>query len=206
MKLNCNSFFPEYKFEYLNLNEFYLKNKNRITDTKRPELIQWHLNTLHKELREKNGVWTETYGGYGEYRGDIWKGTYMDNEQIYVHLGIDINAIAGSPIVCPFDAEVIDIFTDADTKIGWGGRIILRQCKTLPYLVLGHIEPDSIKHKTNFKKGEVVGEVGTWPTNGNTFQHLHVQCVYDLNINDFDGYGKPKDLLNNPNPFEVEFL
>ncbi len=201
MKLNCNSFFNG-EFDYLNLNEFYLRNREQIQDTKKPEQIQVLLDALNKQ----------TYGGYGEYRGDVWRGTYMDAHKIYTHLGIDINVKYGTEIRCPFDAEIIDVSLDEDTQIGWGGRIILRQCKTLPYLVLAHIDPKSLligsdymNFKTSFKKNEIIGKVGTWPTNGNTFQHLHVQCVYDLSINDFDGYGKPSDLLNNPNPFEVEY-
>ena len=109
--------------------------------------------------------------------------------------------------MCPFDSEVINYFKDTDEKIGWGGRIILQQNETLPYLVLAHIEPNSLlTDKKFFKKGEYLGSVGTWPTNGNTFQHLHVQAVKDLDIDNFDGYGWRKDLDNNPNPFEVEFL
>ena len=194
MKINYNNFFSG-KFEYLNLNDFYLKYKELISDTKDPSKIQKVLNCLEKS----------TYGGYGENRKDIWKGTYMDKKQNYIHLGIDINVPGGLAIRCPFDADVIDTFKDTDTQIGWGGRYILQRKRTLPYLILAHIEPTSLIKRQSFEKDDYIGCVGTWPTNGNTFQHLHVQAVYDLNINDFDGYGNVKDLLNNPNPFEIDF-
>jgi len=187
MKLTCQSFFPGCNFEYLDLNQFYLRNKERITDTKTPEQIQWELNAL----RQGDDVWVETYGGYGENRKDIWKGTYLDEKKNYIHLGIDINAIWGTAIYCPFDAHVINYLNDTDTKIGWGGRIILQQIDSpSPFLILAHIEPNSlITNKTTFKKGDFLGMVGIWPTNGNTFQHLHVQCVKELDINNFDNLG-----------------
>lgn len=194
MKINCNSFFNG-PFEYINLNSFYLKNKESISDTKNPFLIQIVLNSLNKN----------TYCGYAENRKNIWNGTYLDKNKNYIHLGIDINIRTGTEIKCPFDTKVVDIFTDTDIQIGWGGRIILQQNTDSPYLVLAHIEPTSLIKKRFFEKGEVIGHVGIWPTNGNTFQHLHVQAVYDLDLNSFDGYGYIEDLINNPNPFEIEF-
>lgn len=195
MKLNCNSFFDG-KFEYLNLNDFYLQNKSVITDTKKPELIQSALDSLKKN----------TYGGYGEDRKDVWAGTYMDEHKNYIHLGIDINVKTGTEVKCPFNALVIDIFTDTDTKIGWGGRVTLVSVhKPSPMLVLAHLDPKSLNNKRRYAKGEVIGRVGTWPTNGNTFHHLHVQAMNKL-TGGYDGYGFEKDLANSPNPFEVDFL
>lgn len=195
MKLNCNSFFDG-DFEYLNLNEFYLKNQASIVDTKNPSLIQSVLDKLGKN----------TYGGYGEDRKDVWKGTYMDETGKYIHLGIDIQVPKNTPIKTPFDCYIYDIFNDTDTKIGWGGRIIVKNRKKGPHLILAHINPKKICFdRTIYLKGEIIGEVGTWPTNGNTFNHLHVQTVYNLDLNNFDGYGSMEDLKNNPNPFEVEF-
>lgn len=202
MKINCNSFFDG-DFDYLNLNEFYVQNKALITDTKNPGQIQVVLNSLNKN----------TYGGYGENRKDIWKGTYLDDTGGYIHLGIDINAVAGTDIKAPFDCRVFQKHIDLDENIGWGGRLTLEIEEDIceaddyqnPLLVLGHIDPQSIKHTigNNIRKGEIIGKVGTWPTNGNTFQHLHVQCVCHTLI---DGYGTKRDLEQNPNPFEIDFL
>jgi len=195
MKLNCNSFFDG-EFKEITLNEFL--ETRHIHDTKNPELVQIELDKLGYN----------TFGGYGENRKEIFRGSYLELSGNYTHLGIDINVKKGTKVICPFDCEVVDVFIDTDVDIGWGGRVILRQSKALPYLVLGHFEPNSIINspKSFFKKGEILGEVGTWPTNGNVFEHLHVQCVYYLLKTNLDGYGKPSDLLNNPNPFEVEFL
>src|SRR5579862_9902837 len=195
MKLNCASFFDG-DFDYINLNEFYLLNKVLIPDTKKPELIQSALNSLNKN----------TFGGWAEDRKDIWAGTYMDEAKTYIHLGIDINVKAGTPVKCPFDALVVDVFTDTDTKIGWGGRVTLsadRSEGSSPFLVLAHLDPSSLPTvNTAYNKGDVIGNVGTWPTNGNTFQHLHVQVMRKLTEN-YDGYGLMNDLANSPNPFTV---
>ena len=194
MRLNCNSFFDG-DFNFINLNHFYLRHKHLIADNKNPQHLQQTLNTLGKN----------TYGGYAEDRRDIWHGSYLDNHQNYIHLGIDINIAAGFSIRCPFDANVVDIFTDTDTKIGWGGRLILKQNDS-PYLILAHINPTTLINKSFVKKGEYLGAVGTWPTNGNVFEHLHVQAVKHLNFNTLDGYGYVHDLHNNPDPFQIDFL
>lgn len=199
MKLSCYNFFSSKfygDFTYLNLNQFYLDNKDKIKNTKIPSQIQLELYNLRKN----------TYGGYGENRKDIWKGTYLDKDKKYIHLGIDINVPAGTRIECPFNCVIYDRFKDIDTKIGWGGRLILQREINQPYLILAHLNPQFLLFPSNYiRKGQILGEVGTWPTNGNTFQHLHVQAVYDLDIKNFDGYGSLEDLKNNPNPFEIEF-
>ena len=197
MRLNCNSFFDG-DFDYINLNDFYLANKVLIPDTKIPSQIQHALDSLNKK----------TYGGWAEDRKDIWAGTYMDEKKNYIHLGIDINVKEGTEVKIPFDADLVDIFTDTDTQIGWGGRMTFtdKYSNNTPFLVLAHLDPNSLVNKQRFSKGEVIGRVGTWPTNGNTFQHLHVQVVKKLDLTNFDGYGYIKDLPNNPNPFQFDFL
>jgi hypothetical protein len=194
MKLNCNSFFDG-KFTEINLNEFF---KDKDYNCKRPDLAQKDLDNLGYL----------TYGGYGENRCDMFKGSYLDKTENYIHLGIDINAPAGTSIICPFDCLLLSIFIDKDTDIGWGGRLILMRNFDLPLLVLGHLEPRRLildNFKSFIKTGSFLGRVGTWPTNGNVFQHLHIQCIKIENVKDFDGYGTKKDLKDNPNPFEVEF-
>jgi murein DD-endopeptidase MepM/ murein hydrolase activator NlpD len=196
MKISCNSFFDG-KFNYLDLNHFYFHNKDIIKSSKNPKEIQ---NAL-----EFFGYDSNTFGGYGENRKDVWKNTYLDATQGYIHLGIDINVRCGTPIEAPFDAIIVDSFKDTDTKIGWGGRIILEKDSSLPLLVLAHIDPTTLPESRRITKGQIIGKVGTWPTNGNTFNHLHVQCINHRNFKDFDGYGYMADLKNNPNPFLVEF-
>lgn len=205
MQLFCDDFFdiPKDKFIFLNLNELYLKNKLRVRDSKDPRYLD-NLITIERLKDFPDSIYT--YGGWGEDRKDVWKGTYLDETGEYIHLGIDINVRKFTKVTAPFDGEIIDVFTDIDTKIGWGGRLILKSnTPNTPYLVLAHLDPTSLTNRTQIKKGEILGEVGTWPTNGNTFCHLHVQCInYEPNST-FDGYGTYDDLINNPNPFNTNY-
>jgi hypothetical protein len=193
--LTPNSFFrwPPHSFVNINLNQFYLTRRNFIPSVKDPQY-------LDRELKKLN---IATYGGYGENRKDIWKGTYLDNTQNYYHLGCDINVKKGTEIIAPCDLNVIDVFKDLDTKIGWGGRIILRK-KDGPFIILAHLDPHTITDQKYIKMGNPVGKIGTWPTNGNTFEHLHLQLRYTDDFDIMDGYGTEEELMNNPCPFTTK--
>lgn len=196
MKITPNSFFNTVeKFKVLNLNILYLCRKHEIPDPKKPEQIQ---NQLVKYNFDHL-----TFGGYAEDRRDVWATTYMKETGKFIHLGVDINMEYGTEVVAPFKANVVDKFEDVDTKIGWGGRLILEHGGK--YLVLAHLAPESLTDRKVVKAGERLGSIGTWPTNGNTFHHLHVQVITHQNFKDFDGYGFRSELTYNPDPFKVDF-
>lgn len=198
MKINCNSFFDGYSFKEINLNDF-LSNRG-VFDAKHPELIQ---KMIDESFTEGNA----SFGGYGENRKDMFHGTYLESTGNFIHLGIDINVHAGTPIRLPFDCYLAQVFVDTDVDVGWGTRVIL-ETKSPYLMVLGHLENgmyDILGNGFSKKKGEIIGKVGTWPRNGNVFEHLHVQMIKPENMKQFDGYGTIKDLIDNPNPFEVEF-
>lgn len=178
----------------INLNEYW---KTSCQDNK-PETIQKALGDLP----------VLTFGGYGENRSDIWKGTYLDKEQKYIHLGVDLNVPVGTRVYAPFDCVGRMFYKDLDTEIGWGGQLIIsKDYETdYPLLVFGHLNPDSINTNRYHKKGDLLGKVGTWPTNGNVFEHLHIQSYIGRgNVAKLDGYGTIEDLKASPNPFEVEW-
>lgn len=183
-------------FREFDLNEVYSWYRKDIPDPRKPEQIQSVLRLLEIDYR--------AFGGYGENRKDVWAETYMKLAGKFFHLGIDINAPAGTKVYAPFDAFVVNRFTDKDTKIGWGGRLILSR-DGKKNLVLAHLDPRSLTDKKTVQHGEYLGTVGTWPTNGNTFEHLHVQVIKHKNFDKFDGYGFEADLKDNPNPFNVNF-
>ena len=189
-KWNQSNFIP------INLNQFYLQNKDKITDTKNPAQINDLLRSLPYD----------TIGGYGEDRKDIWRGTYLDKTQQYVHLGVDINTVRHTLVYAPLTATVIDVFHDKDTKIGWGGRIILQSGKNAPYVIMAHLNPDTITVKVGdfINEGYYIGQIGTYPSNGNTFEHLHLQLRLTDDFDTMDGYGSYTDLVNNPCPFTTE--
>jgi murein DD-endopeptidase MepM/ murein hydrolase activator NlpD len=196
MKITIERFIAGKAIVPINLNDWYKKWRHLIPNTKIPFQIQRQLNLLPNH----------TYGGYGEYRGDIWDGTYLSKHKVYTHLGIDINIPYGSIVRSPFSCEVVDSFTDLDEHIGWGGRVILQRTVNGPKLVIAHLDPSLLPKKGSFlRENQCIGVVGTYPKNGNTFQHIHLQVIYHSCYDDFDGYGFPADLKDNPNPFEIEF-
>jgi len=195
--INITSLFKTpYDFVPINLNQLFIQNKHLIPSIKDP----YYLNKVLRNLR------MFTYGGYGENRKDIWNGTYLDETKGYFHLGVDINVYKNTSVFSPMDTKVIDVFTDTDTKIGWGGRVILQNKKNKPFIIMGHFDPTSINVEKgqHLNTGELIGKVGTWPTNGNTFEHLHLQLRMTSDFDTMDGYGTESDLLNNPCPFTTK--
>jgi hypothetical protein len=195
--INITSLFKTpYDFVPINLNQLFIQNKHLIPSVKDP----YYINEVLRNLR------MFTYGGYGENRKDVWNGTYLDETNGYFHLGVDINVYKNTPVFSPMDTKVIDVFTDTDTKIGWGGRVILQNEKNKPFIIMGHLDPISINVKKgqHLNTGELIGKVGTWPTNGNTFEHLHLQLRMTSDFDTMDGYGTESDLLNNPCPFTTK--
>lgn len=192
MKLTPHSFFKGY-FRDINLNLFF-----KYTDAG---------NNTDVQQAELNKLGFNTFGGYGEHRGDMFKDTYLEKGKKFTHLGIDINLSKGTLVYCPFDCEVVDLLIDKDIDIGWGVRVVLkkRDCEFL--LVIGHLELDFIYpfRQKRFHENTILAKVGSRPTNGNVFEHIHVQAIKEENLKNFDGYGQIEDLINNPNPFEIEW-
>lgn len=195
ISLNDLSFVPR-EYVPININQFYIANKPRIPSVKDPQYI-------NKELKRVCGF-NVGVGGYGEDRSDVWSGTYLDKNENYIHLGVDINFKEGTCICSPCDGELIETFTDTDTKMGWGGRIIIRHKKSSPFILFAHLRPTGLTDRKRIKKGDVLGQVGTWPENGNTFEHLHLQFRNSDDFENMDGYGTKLDLINNPCPFTTK--
>ena len=163
-----------------------------------PEIAQGMIDTLHAS---RGVAWS--YGGYLEDRPTLLKGTYLDTTGGYIHLGIDVNARAGTPVAAPYDARVESIFDDTPTPSGWGPRLILRPDDTsLPYLILGHLTPLTSKPGDRVEAGQRLAEIAPPPHNGNWFPHLHIQQIArdkvrphkEDNYQTLDGYGHPRDL------------
>jgi hypothetical protein len=138
-----------------------------------------------------------TYGGWLEDRSRLWRGSYLDEGKRYIHLGVDINVAQGTPIHAPVASRVVDILHDPDTEIGWGTRVILSpEDKHAPYLLFAHLSPElSYQQGEVIPAGALIGSVGTWPRNGNVFEHMHVQAITRMYLDragalaTLDGYG-----------------
>lgn len=154
------------------------------------------------ELHRERGA-LFSYGGYLEDRSHLLRGTYLDETGGYIHLGIDINAPAGTPVHAPFDAIVCDVFDDRGTPHGWGPRLILEPHDlTRALLVLGHLAPLSLRQGERVRAGDVLGAIGAPPDNGGWFAHLHVQQISRAAVPEhqrdqfasLDGYGHARDI------------
>jgi murein DD-endopeptidase MepM/ murein hydrolase activator NlpD len=151
-----------------------------------------------------------THGGYGEDRGHLWEGHYLPAGKA-VHLGIDLNVPAGTPVTTPAACRVVRSRADPDQDGGWGGFVVLALDEPLgaaTHVAYGHLAHAGLPPEgTRFRKGDVVGTVGGPAENGGWFPHLHVQCLdagtaaeHGPGFEAMDGYGAPADLAGHPDP------
>ena len=119
-----------------------------------------------------------------------------------VHLGIDYWLPAYTPVHAIFDGEVVTATHDKGDK-EYGGLVILKHVENdnVFYTLHGHL---TIKSATSHRVGDVikcgdlVGELGPFPENGNWVPHLHFQLMLSLldYKDDFPGvcYAGQKDV------------
>ncbi len=102
-----------------------------------------------------------------------------------VHVGLDIFLPPGTPVMAPLDGR-IHSFKDNDKDRDYGPAIILehRVSDTLAFYTLyGHLARVSLTNKEKgqiIRAGEVFGEIGPMPENGNWSPHLHFQVILDM--------------------------
>ncbi len=154
-----------------------------------------------------------SFGGWMENRSTLWRGSYLDDDERYVHLGIDFNVPAGTAVAVSRPTIVLRIDTDHPEPHGWGNRVIVDDALTDCVLVFAHLaHPGNLRVGDTLNDGEILGRVGSSSVNGGWFPHLHVQCIkreyyqflLENNLCDLDGYGKSDDIeflrANFPDP------
>ena len=114
--------------------------------------------------------------GYLEYREQLLCDIpQMASDKRYYHLGVDVNAPAGTEIYAPFDAEVI-ISEYEPGKGNYGGMVVIRVDNY--YILFGHLDPSTIAPVgTRLAKGQLIGRLGDESCNGDWFPHLHLQVL-----------------------------
>jgi len=145
---------------------------------------------MFKIHARENATWS--LGGYLENR-QIALANYpqMVTQERYFHLGIDINAPAGTPLYAPTDCTVIK--SEYESGEGnYGGMILLEinnsraqkadiyehDLPTPIYLVFGHLALDSLpKIGTKLNGGAYLATIGDFNENGNFFHHTHLQAL-----------------------------
>ena len=153
-----------------------------------------------------------SYGGWMEDRSFLWKGSYLDKEKNFVHLGVDLNVPSGTEIAISFKAEVVKIDDDYPEDGGWGPRIIVKHLSRPVYFIFAHLDRGiSCQNGDILKVGDVFAKVGKAPQNGNWFPHLHVQTIsaeYYAELertntwSELDGYGIKNEIALNATRFQ----
>ncbi len=163
---------------------------------------------------------TVGWGGYDEDRVLYRRSAHFQrgDEPRSVHLGVDLWADAGTPVMAPLDG-LVHSFQDNANFGDYGPTVILQHQlpfvdrfgpKMLRFFTLyGHLSRASLGGKKEgmpVKAGETLGEIGPFPENGDWPPHLHFQVIADLQRywGDYPGVCAPSQreafLRNCPDP------
>jgi len=156
-----------------------------------------------------------TYGGYLERRDALWAGHYHDPAAMR-HLGIDLNAPAGTPVAAAADCRVAAIVRDLDQAGGWGGLVLFEldaPYRGVRHLLYAHLAHDGLPEVgARLALGDRVGRIGTAAENGGWYPHLHLQCLSEAWVgagfpSGLDGYGPNaiEDRPDMPDPTGLAF-
>ena len=127
-------------------------------------------------------------GGYDEARLIYhWPNEARSLEPRTIHLGLDLSLETGSPLYAPLDG-VVHGFEDADRYHDYGPLIVLRHqtdhAEPLEFFTFyGHLTRDSLfglQVGQHIARGTQFARIGSAPTNGHWWAHVHVQLATDL--------------------------
>ncbi len=191
------------KFGYLNINneaEIWCSEVGiKVTTEDNPLNDPATCQRMLAEVHAKHGI-DFSYGGYMEDRSFLWKGSYLERDKNFIHLGLDLNVPTGTEVAVDFDGTVIAIEDDFPTIGGWGPSVTIKHAQKPVYLVYVHLDRDiSCKAGDVLKKGDIFAKVGKPPYNGNWFPHCHVQVIKESYFDELektngwsklDGYGR----------------
>jgi hypothetical protein len=194
-------------FGLLDLNERAIalnmgKNNNPYLD---PKKCAQMVSDFHQELGIK---WS--FGGYLEDRSILWRDSYLETTKKFLHLGIDVNLPAGTPVASAIPLEVIITDDDHDLDGGWGPRIIaIPQNDPSRLVIFAHLADISVRPGDRISSDVPFAVVGAAPLNGNWYPHYHIQqlntaripnLIFDnaqkkiiQGLAEIDGYGRQED-------------
>ncbi len=127
-------------------------------------------------------------GGYDEARLIYaWPNDPAALEPRTIHLGLDLSVAEGTPLFAPLDG-VVHGFENAAAHHDYGPVIVLRHCTDGAdpvefFSLYGHLTVDSLDGLgigQPIGKGTEFARVGSAPTNGDWWAHVHVQLITDL--------------------------
>ncbi len=143
--------------------------------------------TCHAMIQEAHARlgMVHSYGGWLEDRRVLWRGSYLERDQHWIHVGVDFMVPAGTRIAATWNAIVEQVDDDTPEVGGWGPRVIVR-LKDTPniLLIFAHLGVVFCKKNDSLSPGGIFATVGAPPNNGGWFPHLHVQAI---DLDHFDG-------------------
>lgn len=168
-------------------------------------------NYIENFLNETNAK--VAYGGYKEHRNLYQRSTIFNDsnkDERNIHIGLDLWINAPTNVLAALDGSVHS-FKFNEGLGNYGPTIILEHTieEVVFYTLYGHLSKDSIKDiiiGQQFKKGEIIAQLGSSSVNGDYAPHLHFQIIKNLDGNhgDYPGVCAEKDLQyyleNCPNP------
>ncbi len=152
-----------------------------------------------------------SFGGWLEDRSFLWRGSYLELEKKFVHLGVDLNVPAGTDVATSVAGEVVRVDDDYPEGHGWGPRVIVRCGFESVYIIYAHLDRNvRCKVGDRLRSRDIFAQVGSPQLNGGWFAHLHVQVMteeYFFEIantglwDTLDGYGTMQDMNLNMHRF-----
>ena len=159
-----------------------------------PHLTDCLLGYAHRKM----GV-DYSLGGYLEDRRDVWRGSYLNPESA-VHVAIDVNVPAGTPVCLTRPARVARMDHDPEQNGGWGGVIMFaldQPVGNISHFLYAHLSRQGLKVKEGdaVRPGVTVGQIGLPDENGGWYEHIHIQAFtrqawdkFGGELKNFDGY------------------
>ncbi|WP_448520565.1 peptidoglycan DD-metalloendopeptidase family protein [Rhodoflexus sp.] len=189
-------------------------------DLRGPEILHLDLTAANEDLHRIDLADTATFstyifgriaqagavaavGGYNEDRFVYHRSRHFDGaaEARTIHLGIDIWAVAGTPVAAPL-AGIVHSLANNSTFGDYGYTIILEhQLEGYKFFTLyGHLSAKSVEGMYEGKPiaaGQVFAWFGEPHENGNWPPHLHFQLITDMlgRKGDFAGVCAASDRL-----------
>jgi murein DD-endopeptidase MepM/ murein hydrolase activator NlpD len=151
------------------------------------------INAKLKATNSRYGI-----GGYMEHRTLYARSPLFDagGEPRRLHLGVDIWAVAGTPVYSPLSGT-IHSFQDNDSFGDYGPTIILQHdLDGVPlYSLYGHLRRKDLNGLAvghTIEKNQKIGEFGDMKDNGFWPPHLHFQLMLDMEgkAGDYPGVGR----------------
>jgi murein DD-endopeptidase MepM/ murein hydrolase activator NlpD len=124
-------------------------------------------------------------GRYNENRVIYERSTHFQGQESRsIHLGIDLWTAAGTSVFAPLQGRVHS-YRNNEGYGDYGPTIILEhELNGFTFFTLyGHLNLGSLSKLMKgkaFDKGEKIGEIGSFPENGDWPPHLHFQVIADM--------------------------